>query len=98
MKESAYVEPSKITLAAFLDKWLVHIKPNVSPRTFERYAELVKNNIVPLLGAVPLTKLRPIQVSEAYATALTSGRKDETGDLSARTVHHIHRVLSQTLR
>ena len=37
MKGGAYVEPSKLTLAQFFERWLKHIKPNVSPRTHERY-------------------------------------------------------------
>ena len=93
-----YIEPNKVTLAEFFERWLEHIKPNVSPRTYERYAELARGNIVPLLGAVVIGKLQPIQVSEAYAKALISGRKDGKGGLSAQTVHHMHRVLHQALR
>jgi integrase len=81
-----------------LETWLDHIKPNVSPRTYERYAEITRGNIVPLVGGIVLGKLQPIQVSGAYAKALTSGRKDGKGGLSAQTVHHIHRVLHQALR
>jgi integrase len=96
--EGSYVEPSKTTVEEFLDRWLAHIKPNVSPRTFERYEEIAKKNIAPLLGSVVLTKLRPIQISEAYATALQSGRRNGKGGLSPRTVHHMHRVLNQALK
>ena len=70
----------------------------MSPRTLERYEEIAKKNIVPLLGAAVLTKLKPIQISEAYAKALAGGRRDGKGGLSARTVHHMHRVLSQALK
>jgi hypothetical protein len=31
MKSGSYIEPSKITLASFFERWLKHIKPNVSP-------------------------------------------------------------------
>ena len=92
-----YLEPSKVTLAEFLGRWLNHIKSQVSPRSHERYAEIVHTHIVPLLGAVPLPRLRGEQVSGAYAKALTSGRRDGTGGLSPRTVHHIHRILKQAL-
>jgi integrase len=92
-----YLEPSKVTLAQFLDKWLSHIKSHVSPRSHERYAELVHAHIIPLLGAVILTKLKAAQVSQAYAKALASGRRDGKGGLSPRTVHHMHRILKQAL-
>jgi len=92
------VEPRKLTMAQFLEQWLEHVKPNVSPRTHERYCELVRLNILPLLGGMLLTKLQARDISAAYATALTSGRADGKGGLSPRTVHHMHRVLNQALR
>jgi integrase len=93
-----YVEPARTTLAAFLDHWLEHVKTQVSPRSWERYAELARKNIVPLLGATPLSKLQPAAISSAYARALVAGRRDGTGGLSARTVHHMHRILRQALQ
>lgn len=97
MNSGAYVEPSKETLAQFFTRWLLHIKPNVSPRTHERYSDIANKNIAPLLGAKTLTKLQPIDISQAYAKALASGRRDGKGGLSPRTVHHMHRVLSSAL-
>ncbi len=97
MKGGTYIEPDKTTLATFLDKWVDHIKAHVSPRSHERYADLARKNIVPLLGGVTLNKLRPAQIAEAYATALASGRRDGKGGLSPRTVHHMHRILKQAL-
>src|SRR5260370_12224836 len=78
-------------------RWLGHIEASVSPRTHERYKEIADKNIVPLLGQVPITKLTPLQVSEAYTKALASGRRDGKGGLSPRTVHHFHQVLKQAL-
>ena len=65
-----YLEPSKATLKQFLEKWLEHIKPNVAPRSYERYEQLTLKNIAPLLGEVILSKLQPIQISAAYAKAV----------------------------
>ena len=56
-----------------------------------------KKNIVPLIGGLLLSKLQPVNISEAYAKALESGRRDGKGGLSPRTVHHMHRVLKQAL-
>src|ERR1700730_10966317 len=97
MKSGAYVEPSKVTLSQFFERWLRHIKPNVEPRTHERYEQIATKNIGPLLGAKILSKLQPIDISEAYAKALASGRCDGKGGLSPRTVHHMHRVLYSAL-
>jgi len=98
LSKGAYVEPDKTSLAQFLERWLIHIRTQVSPRTYERYAELVRNHIIPMLGGVQLVKLRAEGISTAYGRALKSGRRDGGGGLSPRTVHHIHRVLSQALK
>jgi hypothetical protein len=81
-----YVDPSRQTVAQFLDRWLTHMATQLSPRSHERYTEIVKKNLVPALGAIALTKLRSAQIEEAYSKALTSGRRDGRGGLSANTV------------
>ena len=92
-----YLEPSKTMVAQFLDRWLDDIRSKVAPRTHERYAEIARKNLAPLLGGIIITKLQPMQISNAYAKALANGRRDGTGGLSPRTVHHIHRVLKQAM-
>jgi integrase len=98
IRNGTAIEPNKLTLAVFLDKWLDQVKPAVAPRTHERYAELVRAYLTPALGTTLLTKLQPMAISRAYSAALTSGRRKRTGGLSPRTVHHLHRVLKQALR
>ena len=93
-----YIEPAKITVGQFLDRWLEHIKPLVSPRTHERYGELVTKNIKPLLGAVLLTKLRPMQISDAYAKALSSSHRKGKGGLAPSTVRYMHVILKASMR
>jgi integrase len=97
MQRGTYLEPNKTTVAQFLDKWLVDVKPRVSPKTYERYQQVCHKNIVPLLGAVVLPKLKPAQISDAYAKALAKGRRDGEGGLSPRTVHHMHVILKGAL-
>src|SRR5262249_10804599 len=97
LQGGSYLEPSKITFVQFLREWLKHTKSRVSPRTHERYTELVEKNIAPLLGAVHLAKLRPAQIISAYAKALTEGRRDGSGGLSPNTVIYMHRVVKQAL-
>ncbi len=97
MGAGSYVEPSKLTLSEFFDRWLKHIKPNVSPRTHERYEQIATKNLAPLLGAKVLSKLQPIDISEAYGKALENGRRDGNGGLSPRTINHMHRILFSAL-
>jgi integrase len=92
------VDPSRMTVAAFLERWIEHMASQVSPRSHERYAEIARKNLAPLLGALALIKLRPEHISQAYAKALANGRRDGCGGLSARTVTHMHRVLREALQ
>ena len=96
-QRDGFIEPNKLSLIAFFDHWLAHIKARVSPRSHERYGEIVRKNIVPALGAVRLSRLRPSQIAEVYTTALTSGRRDGKGGLSPNTVVYMHRVIIQAL-
>lgn len=97
LKTGTYVEPTKQTVAAFLDEWLNFIKPTVSPKTHERYAEICQKGIAPLLAGVTLAKLKTDRIDAAWAKALTEGRRDGKGGLSPRTVHHMRRVLIKAL-
>ena len=93
----AFVEPNKTTVAEFLQRWLDHVQTQVQPRTHRGYTEKVVN-LIPALGGIPLSKLKPEQISAAYSAALAGGRRDgKPGGLSARSVHHLHRVLKQAL-
>jgi integrase len=97
LKHGGYTEPSKTTLAQFLDRWIEHEASSVSPKTLERYAELARKNIVPLLGNVTMAKLRAEAIDAAWTKALSSGRRDGKGGLAPRTVHHMRRVLIKAL-
>jgi integrase len=97
LDSGAYLEPAKTTVGTFLDHWLNHIKSQISPRSFERYSEIVAKNIKPAIGAVILSKLRPSQISGAYDKALANGRRDGTGGLSPATVVYMHRLIKQAL-
>jgi integrase len=98
MAGGAHVEPDKVTVAQFLERWLDHVKTQVAPRSYGRYAEIVRNNLIPALGAIRLVKLRPEHISEAYSRALIGGRRNGSGGLSPQTIHHLHGVLMQALR
>src|SRR5262245_54710733 len=98
IQTGAAVEPGRTTVAQFLDQWLEHIKPTVTPRTHERYAEIIHTYLCPALGTTLVTKLQAMAISTAYARMLSSGRRKGRGGLSPRSVQHCHRVLSQALR
>jgi integrase len=100
LNTGAYVEPSRLTLGEFLEKWLVdYARSNVTAKTFERYAQIIRKSIRPALGSIPLAKLQPLQVQGFYTAAQQGGRLDgREGGLSPTTVLQYHRILRQALQ
>jgi integrase len=90
----AYVEPARMTVSEFLNRWLVdYAKPKVSPKIHERYREMIDGHIRPSLGSYLLPKLAPLHIQGFYSSAFAKGRKDGKGGLSAQSVVHFHRLL-----
>ncbi len=95
----AFVEPAKLTVAEFLDRWLTtYAEPNVGGKTIERYRSIINLHLKPALGLLPLPRLTPLHIQEHYAQAMRGGRKDgRPGGLSGQSVLHHHRVLREAL-
>ena len=93
-----YVEPSKMLVREYLDRWLKdYAGQAASPKTLERYHQIIDGNIKPALGGYTLPKLKPLHIQSFYTEARTTGRKDGKGGLSAQTVLHFHRILHRAL-
>jgi integrase len=112
--EGSYVDPTKMTLAAYLRHWLAaDIDRRVAARTAARHRGIVEKNIIPRLGHVPMRKLTAVHIEAIEAELLREGwvkqRRHpqpangagpaplEARGLSAQTVQHVHRTLSQAL-
>jgi Phage integrase, N-terminal SAM-like domain len=61
-----HVDPSRITVCEWLTTWLTAVREEVAPKSHERYAEIVRNFLAPALGNMPLHKLAPSHIQEAY--------------------------------
>jgi integrase len=97
--DGAYVEPSKLTVAehvrARVAQW--EVAGDISPKTAERYRELVANQIVPHLGAKLLQRLKPADLEAWHSTLKIKGRKSGEGGVSAKTIAHANQVLKKAL-
>jgi integrase len=98
--DGKYLVPSKKTLAGFLGDWDGTLN-NVSPKTAQRYRELVRLHIIPHLGELKLQALSSTRIESFYGD-LVAGRKAGRGDgntrpLAPRTVIHVHRLLGSVL-
>lgn len=87
-----YIQPGKSTLAEYLGRWLAdYAKPNLSPRGYERYESIARMRLIPWLGNIPLSQLRPEHIQRLYNAMLKEG-------LSARTIRYHHVVLHKALQ
>lgn len=90
--------PGRQTVAQYLDRWLRdYVAVSVAPSTAAHYREIVTKRIIPALGAVDLSDLRPPQIQAFYSRLLSDGRADGTGGLSAKSVLRYHQVLHAAL-
>jgi integrase len=97
--KGTYVEPSKLTVAEHvrdrIDQW--EESGAISPRTAQRYRQLLDGQIAPRIGARLIQKLSTRDVERWHADLKTSGRRRGKGGISPRTVVHAHRVLCHAL-
>jgi integrase len=81
----------ELTVEAYLNSWLEgYVKVKCSQRTYDGYQSAIKNHLIPALGHLLLRKLQPEAIEAFY------GKSCEK--LTARTVQHYHRVLSEALK
>jgi integrase len=93
-----HVDPTRMTLREWLTAWLGAVREEVSPKSHERYSEIVDNFLAPELGALPIAKLAPVHISAVYTRWAIEGRRDgKPGGLSAQSRRHIHRILKAAL-
>ena len=85
LDEGVYIEPSKLTVKAWLETWLAEYNGDVKPATIVSYRQHIQNHIVPALGAVKLSALTPTAVQRFYNELQRSGvktpKRDETGKI-----------------
>ena len=94
----AFIKPTKLTVGDFLRQWLQdYVSVGVRAATAEGYRIIVECHLIPNLGAVVLSELKPSHLQAYYAKALKEGRRDGRGGLAARTVGHHHTVLKEAL-
>lgn len=92
-----FTKPNKKTLAEYLNEWINNVRGNLSPRTAEGYVTII-NRIIPVLGAVPITQLKPDALQKYYSDSLTNGRLNKPGGLNPLTVRHHHALLHRALK
>ena len=55
-----------MTVGGWLGLWINSTRAEVSPKTHERYAEIVRCYLVPALGGIRLQRLTPSDIQRGY--------------------------------
>jgi integrase len=86
MDAGAYVEHDRKSLNQFLDSWERDwMATKVSPKTAERYSELLRLHVRPALGDKRMQAIRAEDLNRLYAQLHER--------LAPRTVKHVHRLM-----
>jgi hypothetical protein len=81
-----------LKLGDYLDRWLVDsVKSTVRQRTWERYEQIARVHIKPVIGRLKLKSLTPAHVRSLYRDKLSTG-------LAPRTVQYVHTTLHKALK
>jgi len=93
-----FVEPDKLTLGVYLvSEWLPLMSTTLRPSTLDAYRRSIDIHINPQLGAIPLQRVRPIELTKVYGEWVRAGRRDGTGGLSIKTVRNLHMIIRKAL-
>jgi integrase len=95
VNKGSFIDPSKLSLSEFLDRWESWAATQVSAKTLERYKELLTHHVRPHLGARSIQKLRTVDLADLYGKLQSP--KPEGAGLAPRTVGHVHRLLHRVL-
>jgi integrase len=93
------LDPAKLTVNQYLDRWLAHIRSSLRARTVARYTALLRDHVRPSLGARPLKQLTPLEIQAIYDQLTVSGRRDgKPGGLAPQHILAVHRCLHRALQ
>jgi integrase len=92
------LDPAKLTVNQYLDRWLDHIRTNRRARTVARYTALLRDHVRPDIGARPLRQLTPLEIQAIYDRLAVGGRRDgKPGGLAPQHILAVHRCLHRAL-
>lgn len=98
-KEGSLVDPSRMTVGAYLEGWIARLKLTgaVRANTRDEWAGHVRSHLVPHLGAIRLQALSAPQIEAMYAKLHESGHQRTGGPLARKSVWNVHMCLRKAL-
>lgn len=90
LNNGTYTNPSTLSVREWFDIWVNDYLGDIKVQTRTSYGAVVKNHIIPSLGAVKLQALTGTQIQNFY--------KKKQEEVSAKTVKNIHGILHKGLQ
>ncbi|MDE7167701.1 MAG: site-specific integrase [Clostridia bacterium] len=85
--------------AQWLSEWLeVYEKPSIKPKTYSRYAQIIKHHIVGNLGSYRIHELTPPVLQQYTVSLLQRGNLRRGGGLCPNSVNAILNVIKNSLK
>lgn len=85
----------KLTLAKYLDEWIISRKDSIKPKTLLQYKSIIELHINPILGTKNINELKPADIQALYNSKIASG----TGVRTVRLIHSVlHCALNHALK
>ena len=98
LRKRIYVAPTERTVGEFLLTWLhdVH-KQQLKATTFNSYEKIVRNHLIPGLGGIRLSDLKPSDIQRFYSETVT--KKSVNGkQLQPRTAQYAGAILKKAIK
>ena len=97
LNNGTYKDPSKMTVGEWLSIWQEEYLGNTKPHTRKSYAGVIKNHILPAVGAVKLSALTPMHVQKLI-NGIKRKRKTKGDAVNPKTTKNVHGVLHSALQ
>lgn len=102
VEKGQYFGTENMTFKEFVNRWLkdyAEVDGNLAPKTLYRYKEILNSRIIPALGHMKLSQIKPMHLNKFYRCLQADGvRKDgKPGGLGNKTILQHHAIISSIL-
>lgn len=92
------MDVSKITIEDVCTEWLAMKKLTVKQSTYSKYYCIVKRQIIPELGDIPLEKISSSLINSFTSRKLGKNQEEESKSLGNKTVRDIDTILKSVIK
>ncbi|MEV2661842.1 site-specific integrase [Paenibacillus larvae] len=90
INDGTFIEETDETIEEFMSNWLLNKKNKVRPGTWKSYAWLINSHLIPNIGNLKLSKLKPLHLNNLYNQKLIKV-------ISANSIKKLHGLIKDAL-